>query len=52
MEDLGSDYPKVLKECKTCGKETTHILRDMGTSKMVICLPCLRKAITYEQGRD
>ena len=45
-------WPKTLRYCRSCGKETPHQLRQ-GTGVVVtLCVPCLERALTYELDRD
>jgi hypothetical protein len=43
---------KIMKYCKTCQRETPHQIRGGPGMGVVICVPCLSRALTYELGRD
>lgn len=45
-------WPKTMRFCRTCQKETPHQLRQ-GTGAVVsLCVPCLERALSYELDRD
>ncbi len=45
-------WPKTMRFCRTCHKETPHQLRQ-GTGVVVsLCVPCLERALSYELDRD
>lgn len=44
--------PTTLKFCKICQRETPHQIRGGEGVVAVICIPCLRRALTYELDRD
>jgi hypothetical protein len=44
--------PKTMKYCKLCEKQTPHQIRTGQAVLTAICIPCLRRAITRELGRD
>ena len=44
--------PQTMKFCKTCQRETPHQIRGGARIAAVICLPCLERALSYEQDRD
>jgi len=47
-----TSWPKTLRFCRTCSKETPHQIRQ-GTGVVVtLCVPCLERALTYELNRD
>ena len=44
--------PRTMKFCKVCQKETPHEIRGGSGVVATICIPCLRRALEYEQERD
>ena len=44
--------PTMMKFCKTCQRETSHQIRTAQGAVVVICVPCLSRALTYEMDRD
>ncbi len=52
MTQAATTWPKTMRYCRTCGKETPHQLRQ-GTGVVVsLCVPCLERALSYELDRD
>lgn len=45
-------WPKTLRYCRTCHKETPHQLREGAGVMVTLCVPCLERALSYEQDRD
>lgn len=45
-------WPKTLRLCRTCGKETPHQLRQGAGVVITLCVPCLERALSYELDRD
>lgn len=43
-------FPKVLRYCRRCCRETTHEIR--GDDEILVCNPCLQRALDYEMDRD
>ncbi len=43
-------FPKVLRYCPRCRRETTHEIRAGG--EILVCNPCLQRALDYEMDRD
>ena len=47
-----TSWPKTMRYCRTCSKETPHQIRQ-GTGVVVtLCVPCLERALIYELDRD
>jgi hypothetical protein len=44
--------PKTIKYCKTCQRETFHQIRGGRGLSANICIPCLERALAWEQHRD
>ena len=45
-------WPKTLRYCRTCSKETPHQIRQGAGVVVTLCVPCLERALTYELDRD
>ena len=45
-------WPKTLRHCRACGKETPHQIRQGAGVVVTLCVPCLERALTYELDRD
>lgn len=45
-------WPKTLRLCRTCAKETPHQLRQGSGVVVSLCVPCLERALSYELERD
>jgi hypothetical protein len=45
-------WPKTLRYCATCQRETAHQLRQGSGVVVTICVPCLERALSYELDRD
>ena len=45
-------WPKILRHCRACGKETPHQIRQGAGVVVTLCVPCLERALTYELDRD
>lgn len=45
-------WPKTLRYCQTCQRETAHQLREGAGVVVSICVPCLERALKYELDRD
>lgn len=43
-------FPKVLRYCSRCRRETRHEIRADG--EILVCNPCLQRALDYELDRD
>ena len=43
-------FPKVLRYCDLCRRETAHEIRAGG--EILVCTPCLQRALDYELDRD
>ncbi len=52
MIEATKSWPKTLRHCRTCGKETPHQLRQGAGVVVSLCVPCLERALTYELDRD
>jgi hypothetical protein len=44
--------PKTIKFCKACQRDTPHQIRANPGVTVVICVPCLNRALLYESDRD
>lgn len=44
--------PVTMKYCKICHGETPHQIRTGHGVNAIICVPCLRRAMSYELDRD
>jgi len=49
---LNRAWPKTLRFCQTCHRETPHQLRQGAGVIVKLCVPCLERALSYEQDRD
>lgn len=47
-----TSWPKILRQCRTCGKETPHQIRQGAGVNVTLCVPCLERALSYELDRD
>lgn len=47
-----NELPKMIKYCKTCQRDTPHQIRAAQGAVVVICIPCLNRALTYDLNRD
>ena len=45
-------WPKTLRYCRSCEKETPHQLRQGSGVVVMLCVPCLERALSYELDRD
>ena len=43
---------QTMKYCKVCEKETPHEVRYGSGVAAVICVPCLRRALSHEMERE
>lgn len=50
--EITEAWPKTLRLCRTCGKETPHQLRQGSGVAVSLCVPCLERALSYELDRD
>lgn len=50
--ETATAWPKTLRYCQTCRKETPHQLRQGAGMVVTICVPCLERALSYELDRD
>jgi len=46
------DFPKTIKYCKICQRETPHTIRTASGVTATICVACLRRALDYDLERD
>ncbi|GEM_PF-3595987 len=51
-EMTAATWPKTLRYCRTCQKETPHQLRQGSGVVITLCVPCLERALSYELDRD
>ena len=52
ITETSTAWPKTLRLCRTCGKETPHQLRQGSGVIVTLCVPCLERALSYELDRD
>ena len=45
-------WPKTMRFCRICSKETPHQIRQGAGVVVTLCIPCLERALTYELDRD
>ena len=45
-------WPKTLRFCRICQKETAHQLREGSGVVVTLCVPCVERALNYELDRD
>ena len=50
--ETNAAWPKTLRYCHSCDKETPHQLRQGAEVVVTICIPCLERALNYELDRD
>ena len=50
--ETATAWPKTLRYCPTCQRETSHQLRQGAGVVVTICVPCLERALSYELDRD
>lgn len=50
--EMTTAWPKTLRYCQACHRETPHQLRQGGAAVVTICIPCLERALNYELDRD
>ena len=46
------DWPKTLRYCKLCAKETPHEIREGAGVVATFCVRCVQRALSYELDRD
>ncbi len=49
---LAADWPKTIRYCRTCQKDTPHEIREGAGVIATFCLPCVDRALSYELDRD
>lgn len=45
-------FPKTLKECKTCEQATPHEIRCSASLAVTVCTVCRDRALAFELARD
>ena len=50
--EISTAWPKTLRYCQTCRKETPHQLREGAGVVVTLCVQCLDRALSYELERD
>ena len=45
-------WPRVLRYCKRCQKETPHEIHLASGMSVTVCVPCLTKALNFELDKD
>ena len=48
----GDSWPRTLRYCKVCQKETSHEIRAGARVIARMCAECLKRALDYARSRD
>jgi hypothetical protein len=49
---VGTPWPKILRYCKICQKETSHEIHSASGVTVTLCVRCLQDALGHELDRD
>ncbi len=47
-----ADWPKTIRFCKVCARETPHEIRQGAGLIATFCVDCIARALSYELDRD
>jgi hypothetical protein len=48
----GTAFPRVLRYCRCCERETPHEIHTAHAMDITECICCMQRALMYELGRD
>lgn len=47
-----TDWPKTIRYCRVCQKDTPHEIREGAGVVATFCVPCVQRTLSYELDRD